>query len=500
MTDHQSPHTSSDARSAQTGRRQRLTALAQQARREISLTAHPTLEWMPAVQDPEGGRALDVLIVGAGQGGTTLAFQLARDRVPEVLVIDKAGPGREGPWQTYARMPTLRSPKEYTGPDLGVPSLTYQAWHEAMFGSDTWSQFALIKTRDWADYLLWVREQTGVRIESNTELRSVTAAEHSGRRLVRAVLGTPDGERTVYCRRLVLATGQDGTGRWMMPDFVEALPQHVRAHAADDIDFNQLGGRTVAVLGAGASAADNAAEALEHGARAVHMFVRREKMQRIQPYRWITFRGFLRHLCDLDDAWRWRFMQRVLSMRESIPQDTYDRMRRWSNFEIHTGAGWHDARMVDAGEAGRVRIETTRGPFDADFVIAGTGIDIDFSCRPELAGFADQILTWADAYTPPAEEVDERLARYPYLSADGTYMEKHPGQAPLLARIYDFTIAATMSFGPSGASINALNTAVPRLGASITKSLFREDVEHHWNDFLDYDVPVFMPSAVDHAK
>mgnify|MGYP002063547684 CR=1 FL=1 len=57
-----------------------------------------------------------------------------------------------------------------------------------------------------------------------------------------------------------------------------------------------------AVVGAGASAFDNAATALEHGAREVLLFCRREAPQVIQPYRWLTFRGFLDHLADLDDA------------------------------------------------------------------------------------------------------------------------------------------------------------------------------------------------------
>jgi hypothetical protein len=47
---------------------------------------------------------------------------------------------------------------------------------------------------------------------------------------------------------------------------------------------------------------DNAAVALEAGARDVVLLCQREAPQVIQPYRWLTFRGFLRHLCDLDDA------------------------------------------------------------------------------------------------------------------------------------------------------------------------------------------------------
>jgi cation diffusion facilitator CzcD-associated flavoprotein CzcO len=477
-----------------------LTRLEQRVRREFEFIEHPSLDWMPQTYGPDGARALDVLIVGAGQGGTTLAFRLARDRVHEVLVIDKAVAGKEGPWRTYARMPTLRSPKDYTGPDLDVPSLTYRAWHEACFGEQSWLALNFIEVDCWAEYLLWVRKQTGIRVQSETELLEISPIVSVDRTLLAARLRESTGERTLYCRALVLASGQDGAGRWVMPDMVQTLPAAFYAHAADEIDFPSLRGKTVAVLGAGASAADNAAQALEYGAREVHMFVRRPKMQRVQPYRWLSFRGFFRHLCDLDDVWRWRFMQRILSMRESIPQATYDRMRRWRNFEIHVDATWHDVRLAGNQGVEQIHIDTTKGRFQADYIIAGTGIDIDFACRPELAPFAHQILTWADAYTPPPAEEDRRLGRYPYLSADGHYLEKQSGDAPFLRCIYDFTIAATMSFGPSGASINAMSTAVPRLAASITRQFFCEDTEHHWQQFLDYDTPVFVPSTIDENK
>jgi FAD-dependent urate hydroxylase len=66
------------------------------------------------------------------------------------------------------------------------------------------------------------------------------------------------------------------------------------------------------------SAFDNAATALEAGAAEVHLFCRRADIQVIQPYRWLTFRCFLRHFCDLDDAWRWRFMRAILEMWEGF--------------------------------------------------------------------------------------------------------------------------------------------------------------------------------------
>ena len=53
-----------------------------------------------------------MLIIGGGQGGCALAFQLKRDNVPGVVVVDKAPRGREGPWLTFARMPVEAEPVE----------------------------------------------------------------------------------------------------------------------------------------------------------------------------------------------------------------------------------------------------------------------------------------------------------------------------------------------------------------------------------------------------
>ena len=104
-----------------------LIDLEARVRDDLARTAHPDADWLVPKQGPDGKPALDVLVVGAGQSGIATAFGLMRSRVTNILVLDKAGQGREGPWLTYARMPTLRSPKHYTGPDLDVASLTYQS-------------------------------------------------------------------------------------------------------------------------------------------------------------------------------------------------------------------------------------------------------------------------------------------------------------------------------------------------------------------------------------
>ena len=326
-----------------------------------------------------------------------------------------------------------------------------------------------------------MRDVTDVRVRNCTALIELAPAGE----LLAATLQGADGRReTVHARKVLLATGQDGTGEWWMPRVLADLPRYRRAHSTEEIDFAALRGKRVAIVGAGASAFDNAATALEAGAADVVLLCRRETLQVVQPYRWLTFRGFLDHIGELD-SWRWRFMSRVLGLREGFPQPTYDRCAAHPNFEIVTGATLKGATEHADG----VTITTGKGEFIADYIIAGTGIDMDFRAKPELARFAENIATWGDRYDPPAQERDERLGRYPYLASDFSFVEKIPGRTPWMANVHLFSIASTMSFGPSGSSINAMTTVVPKVVSGLTRRLFRDDLEKHWTDFLAYDVP-----------
>ena len=455
-------------------------ALEARVAREIEMTAHPRTDWMvPRLH--AGKPALDVLIVGAGQSGLATAFALMRDRVRNILLVDRAPEGQEGPWVTYARMPTLRSPKDQTGPDLGLPALTFEAWYDATRGAGSFERLYLIASGDWHDYLRWYRRVLGLPVRNGVAATAIAPGRlDDGGRCLLVTLST--GE-VLAARKLVLATGQDGTGEWWMPDFVRALPADRRAHTCETIDFERLRGRTVAVLGAGASAMDNACVALEHGAR-VHLFCRGPEPTLVQRYRWLTFAGFLKHIGDMPDEWRWRIMGTILRAREGFPADTYRRAVAFADFTLHLGCCWTDARL----EGDRLMIETARGPFRADYAICGTGIRHDMRLRPELAPFAASIALWRDRYTPPPDEADELLGAYPYLGPDYAFLERVPGEAPFLADIHLFGIGATLSFGPSGSSINAMTTAVPKLVAGLTRGLFAADLERHWKSLQAYDV------------
>src|SRR5262249_43211337 len=96
-------------------------------RRDLDLIRYPARSWVLPRPAPDGV-ALDVLIVGGGQAGLTAAFGLLKERVTNILLVDENPEGQEGPWGTYARMPTLRTQKDVGGVDLGLPNLSLRAW------------------------------------------------------------------------------------------------------------------------------------------------------------------------------------------------------------------------------------------------------------------------------------------------------------------------------------------------------------------------------------
>jgi cation diffusion facilitator CzcD-associated flavoprotein CzcO len=463
-----------------------LQALEQRVAEDLPKIAYPSGRWVIPRHAPDGSRVLDVLIVGGGQGGTAIAHALTRQRIVNLRIVDQSEPGLEGPWNTYARMATLRSPKAVTGPDLDIPSLTFQAWFEAQHGTAAWDELNKIAKGDWVDYLLWLRRVLGLTVENGKRVERIEPAEPYLVATIRD-LATDRVER-VTARKVVLATGIESSGRWWTPPVVEPVDKRFWAHTCEEIDFAALAGRRVAVLGGGASAFDNAATALEAGATSVALCVRRPELQRVQPFRWLSFPGFLGHFHSLDDAWRWRFMNYLLSMREAFPKETWARVACHETFTLRTNAAWE--RIETAGDA--VRITTPSGALEADYLIVGTGFDMDLALKPELDGVAEHVARWSDRYAPPAGEENPRLGRYPYLGPAYELLERVPGNAPWLKHIRLFTFGATMSFGPSGASINAMKFAVPRMASGIARDLFHEDVADHWENLTSFQLPEFL--------
>ena len=110
---------------------QGLAWLEDRVRHEIDLLSHNYGPWVPPATSEHGSPILDVLIVGGGFYGLGLAWGLLRAKVTNIAVIDASSAGREGPWMTFARMKSLRTAKQLTGIEFGIPSLSARAYWEA---------------------------------------------------------------------------------------------------------------------------------------------------------------------------------------------------------------------------------------------------------------------------------------------------------------------------------------------------------------------------------
>ena len=346
------------------------------------------MDWVTPVTHASGVHVHDVLILGAGQGGLATAFGLLREKVTNILVLDRAEPGREGPWITYARMLTFRSPKHVTGPDLGVPALTPQAWFQAVFGPAGWEAITKWPRALWQDYLVWYRAALDLPVRNRTEITAIAPEDD----LLRvSATDTASGERlTFLARKIVLATGIEGNGDWRLPALaLDRLPKDRFAHTNWEFDVGALRGKRVGVLGAGASAFDTAASALEAGAASVHQFARRPALPLKDPYRTMEKSGFLRHFGSMTALERWRWL--VATRDQGVPatQDGIDRCTVFPNYRITTGAGWAKVAFAD----GDVIVTGTDGAEHRfDFLVLGTGYADDgsgaFGSAPRHRGVA----------------------------------------------------------------------------------------------------------------
>ena len=474
-----------------------LDRLAEEVRRDLDRLNHPPANWPLPVAGPDGCQALDVLVVGAGMCGQTAAFALAREGIRNVRVVDRARRGEEGPWGTYARMETLRSPKHLTGPDLGVPSLTFRAWYEARHGRPGWDDLYKIGCLDWRDYLLWVRDRIGLAVENETALTALALVPEAPL-LLRAELDGP-GERreTVFARQVVLASGRDGSGSAYVPSFPSldrTAPERPAGrvfHSSDAIDFVSLRGRRVAVLGASASAFDNAGAALEAGAESVAMYARRPFLPQVNKSRWMGFSGFQRGFAALDDATRWRFLTYTTREQTPPPHESVLRCERHHNFRLHLGEGWRD--VIPEADSG-ITVVTVKETLRFDAVIFGTGFTVDLTRRLELAPFRDSICLWRDRIAPEEAARYPDLALFPYLGPGFEFVEREPGSCPSLARIRAFNHGATMSHSALAGDIPGLGIGAVRVAQAIGHALFIDDLDRHHANMVAFEEPELQPT------
>ncbi|MDX3899750.1 MAG: NAD(P)/FAD-dependent oxidoreductase [Sphingobium sp.] len=459
-----------------------LGALEADLARQLVLIGHGGEDWTQPRMHPQG-HVHDVIIIGGGQSGLAAAFGLMRERVSNILVVDESREGYEGPWETYARMITLRTPKELNPIDFGVPALSYRAWWEAQHGAAGWEAVDKIARCDWMAYLRWYRRVLSLPVRNDTRITLIEPVEDGLYRL------HVDGQESLLTRKVVLATGIQGGGEWHVPPMIaRALPRARYAHTSEAIDFAALAGKRIGILGGGASAFDNANAALTLGVGEAHVFIRRSQLPRINPIRFMERVGFTGRYPALDDAEKYAVMRSFLDHNQPPTNDTFDRAAAWPGFALHLGAPWLATEM----EGDQVRVTTPQGTHDFDFVVLSTGLISDPALRPELRLLADGIARWADRFTPPSDGANALIDAHPYLGPGFELLPRAPEDVARLHGLFAFNYSALISLGLSASALSGLRTALPRLVKGLTDQLFLDDRAALVADLLAYDEAEFI--------
>ena len=454
------------------------------ATRELDEQTSRALRW--AGRDPadwvraRNGVDHNVVIVGGGQSGLSIAYGLKRKGVGRVEIIDRAAPGQAGIWRSIARMNQLRTPKTLAGPELGNPALSFRAWYETLNGPAAFDALDRIPRLAWADYLDWFQKTTGAAVRYGTRLVEI---EPQGD-VLRLHLEQDGVPRVETSRKVVLANGYAGAGGPNVPEFIRALPASVWTHTTGNIPFAALRGKVVGVVGAGSSAFDAAGVALENGASEVHLFSRRSYIDYQAPAPAAApppsapppdrgYGNMLELSSELPDVVRWRNFLLGDRRVASVPLDSLERAVAFDNFHIHLDSSLSD---VAASGNGKVTGRVGNKRFRFDHLVAATGYRIDLSLQPELARIHESVALWGDRFRPAAGEENAAGASHPYLGAGFEFLPREGTNAPYLRNIHCFNLAAALSFGiPVGDVPSVVDQ--PRLIMAIARDLYVEGVD-----------------------
>ncbi|WP_058595197.1 FAD-dependent oxidoreductase [Microbacterium testaceum] len=455
----------------------RLAALEREAAHQERLSAGEERAW---VGESDGEHP--VVIVGAGQAGLVLARGLRRRGIDDVVVIDAAPVDATGPWTTYARMHTLRTPKDIAWPTWGVPAVSPRAWFEAVYGEDAWDAITFFPTVAWQGFLQWYRVVSGIEVVGSTRVGAIRPTEPDGP--LRMHLDGPDGSWVLLARHVVLATGIEGAGGRHIPALLGGIPSERVHHTHDDIDFAALAGLRIGILGAGTGAFDNAATALEHGAASVDVHMRRPAMPQVSPYRWMEFAGLIENYGSFTDEQKWAFNVHLSAVDQPATQNAIWRAHAFDCFRFLTASPWQSVEW----DGSDIVVTTPLGIHRYDVVFAATGIVADLARRPELSTVAADATLWSDRLSPEAAAQNPGLAAFPYLDDDFGLVDRHGGEA--LSRIHLFNHGARISQGMLSHQIPGLVGGATKLAAALSRRLFAQRSDRLLAEYLAYDVPV----------
>ena len=458
-----------------------LQQLNERIQQELAWINYGAADWTTKVAQEE--HVYDVIVIGGGQSGLAAAFALKKERISNIVVLDENPEGFEGPWETYARMVTLRTPKTITSVDLGHASLTYQAWHVAKFGENSWNALDKIPRSLWMQYLRWYREVLQLPVENNMKVDVIQPLENSLHRV------HVEGGQSLLARKVVLATGIQGGGEWHVPQlFKDSLSRDVYAHTSELIDFAQLKGKRVAIIGGGASAFDNAYYALQHGVKQAHVFVRREQMPRVNPIRQMEHSGLIERFHALSDDEKYVAIAHFFSYNQPPTNDTFRRAASFSGFALHTGSPIEAVVQTARDE---VQITTPKGTFTYDFVVISTGLLTNPALRRELRLVEPHIARWSDCYDAPNDKKHPLIELHPYLGKGFEFTSRTAEGQQQLHGLFSFNYGALPSCGLVASALSGMRFGIPRLVSAIADQLFLDERQRVLDDFLAYNEEEF---------
>lgn len=474
-----------------------LAALEAQVARDLEMLNLPPQNWVsPRTRD--GVAVLDAVVIGAGMNGIAAAGALIFKGMPHIAVLEAAAPGQEGPWNTTARMDTLRSPKTLPGPCFGIPSLTFRAWYVACFGVESWEALYKIFNRTWQEYLGWLQRVLKLPLAHFSRVTRIDPVDG----LLRLTVEQPGGTREILARHVVLATGRAGAGGLDLPDFVDrALFPSLAALAPQPIDFEALRGRSIGIVGGGASAWDNAATALERGALSVDLYVRRAALPQVNKGRGSTGPHYHHGMEALSDEEKWKLAVYLYDEQAPVPHETVHRALRQPGFHVHlaTPTRWarRDGDEVVISLGGENPREERH-----DFLIVATGFSVDPMQMPELGDLAPHVRRWIDVIgdAPPALRRRE-IETFPVLGPGFELLPRDASAPPELGRIHLVNYGAHLSHGGIASDIPGVMVAGERVADAILRALFLEDFPTIRQALVDYDeseligTPFHMPKT-----
>ncbi|ESA33782.1 oxidoreductase [Leptolyngbya sp. Heron Island J] len=457
---------------------QRLQRLATDIATDLELLSYPSRTWDYSRHTD----SLEVAIIGAGYVGKSAAFGLRRYGLSQVRIFDRCSPGQEGPWRTYARNATLRTPKDVTGGlDWGMPNLNFRRWCAACYGDEYWQQIRYIPRLLWADYLDWYGNILKLPIQYHTDIVDIHwQADEQCFWLQTMHKGMGEIQKA---RFIIFATGMDCAGGQYVPAIVQtSLPADCYHHTMDTIDFVAMAGQRVGIIGGGASAFDNGIMALQAGAESVDIMIRRPQLPNLNRIRWSEWNGYHRHFIDLPDGMKWAYSLAELRVGQLPPPHTYYQAITHPRLTLYTNAPVNQLNYQKGEVVGQYGELTLRH----DVLICGTGFVTDLDAQPELKTLAPYIARWEDRYTPPPGDEHLAMARYPYLGKSLQFTPVSSDYA-YLNRCYYLSSGAALLSGYR-ANLSGLQFALPRVTYDIGRQLFLDHQDEIWAAYNAYDI------------